>query len=425
MAGTFTSLKRYVPDFLADRMRDRTEPLREPEMHDFPAAVLFADISGFTALTEKLTRNNPEGADQLVGILDRYLGRAIDIISDWGGDIFKFAGDALFAVWKVEAHENLAEQTLLAVRCALTVQKTLHKFEPAPGVYLSIKMSMSAGQIRALLVGGTFDRWEPVIMGEPMNQVGKGEKSAHPGEIVIGPRAWKLLRNAGFGFVNGSGKFRIPTFAPTPPPLPPTETRPVSAAGEKILLNLIPRAILAQVNEEAHVSSGLHHISVIFMNIRGLSPDTPLAEMQALMSLMQNCMYRYHGSINRFGVDDKGAVLLAGFGLPPFRSSDDPERAVQAALDLRAALKKAGRETSIGITTGKVFCGPVGNARRSEYTVHGSRVNLAARLMQAAETILCDAATYITATSLQFEILPVLHVKGRDEPVEVFRPIHS
>lgn len=50
-------------------------------------------------------------------------------------------------------------------------------------------------------------------------------------------------------------------------------------------------------------------------------------------------------------------------------------------------------------------------------------MNLAARLMMAAETILCDAATYITASNLPFDFMPPLTVKGRTDPVEVFRPV--
>lgn len=422
MSGHFTSLRRYLPLLLTGRMAERTTPLENPERETFPATVLFADISGFTALTEKMTRNNPEGSDALIDILDNYLGRLIDIIIEWGGDIVKFAGDAVFAVWKVPEHETLADMTYRASRCAMDIQDHLHQFEVAPGVRLSLKISLGAGEIHSLLLGGTFDRWELVLMGHPMVQVGLGGNRSGPGEVVISPQAWKILQQHGVGHANGNGRFKLKKSYRTPARFMPQPPKVVQEA-EAVLLNLIPRAILTLVNDRTGVASGLHRITVIFLNVRDLNFNTPLDEMQQIMAVMQSCLYRYHGSINRFGVDDKGAVLLAGFGLPPFQGTDDPEQAVMAALDLHRELSKLGRKCTIGITTGKVFCGPVGNERRSEYTVHGAKVNLAARLMMAAETILCDAATYITATNLPFDFMPPLVVKGRKDPVEVFRPV--
>lgn len=423
MSGHFASLRRYLPALLTGQLANRTQPLEDPEADSFQAIVMFADISGFTALTETMTRDNPEGADALVEILDDYLGRLIDIIILWGGDIVKFAGDAVFALWRLPENETMADMTYRTTRCALAIQAALHQFEVAPGVRLSLKISLGAGKLQSLLLGGTFDRWELLMMGHPMVQVGIGGNRARPGEVVISPQASKLLFEHGIGRRGEeAGRLLLKRSYRTPARFVPA-VPVVLPEAETLLLNLIPRAILTLVNDRTGVTSGLHQITVIFLNVRDMSYDTPLDEMQRIMTVMQNCLYRYHGSINRFGVDDKGAVLLAGFGLPPFQGTDDPEKAVLAALDLHRELARIGHDCSIGITTGKVFCGPVGNSRRSEYTVHGAKVNLAARLMMAAETILCDAATYMMATTLPFDQVPPLQVKGRADPVEVYRPI--
>jgi tetratricopeptide (TPR) repeat protein len=100
----------------------------------------------------------------------------------------------------------------------------------------------------------------------------------------------------------------------------------------------------------------------------------------------------------------------------------------------------------IGVTSGQIFCGTVGNNQRREYTIIGDVVNLAARLMQAASNdILCDESTYQgaqTSAALElllgvdldgsgevgdvpyFDQLPPLKVKGKAEPVAVYQP-HS
>merc|ERR1712129_288871 len=56
--------------------------------------------------------------------------------------------------------------------------------------------------------------------------------------------------------------------------------------------------------------------------------------MGAILAL-QEIIYKYQGSLNKFLVDDKGSTVMAVFGLPPVAHRNDPERAVMAALDLR------------------------------------------------------------------------------------------
>jgi class 3 adenylate cyclase len=102
---------------------------------------------------------------------------------------------------------------------------------------------------------------------------------------------------------------------------------------------------------------------------------------QNLMRVIQRTVYRYEGSLNKISQDDKGIMVDAAFGLPPLAHEDDPLRGIQAGMAIRDELKKLGVHSSIGITTGRVFCGLVGNDVRRVYTFLGNSVNLAARLM--------------------------------------------
>lgn len=99
MSVLIKTLTSYVPALITHRLATDLAPLTEPISERFPAAVLFADISGFTALTERLAEQGPAGAETLTRELNSYFGRMIDIITSHGGDIVKFAGDALTAIW--------------------------------------------------------------------------------------------------------------------------------------------------------------------------------------------------------------------------------------------------------------------------------------------------------------------------------------
>jgi adenylate cyclase 10 len=60
---------------------------------------MFADISGFTNLTETLSKIGPEGAEVIAFAINRYMELLVKGIGRSGGDIFKFAGDAMIVVW--------------------------------------------------------------------------------------------------------------------------------------------------------------------------------------------------------------------------------------------------------------------------------------------------------------------------------------
>ncbi len=81
-------LASFVPPLVAGR------PAGQPWLERLPAAVLLADLCGFTTLAEQLAREGPEGAERLSGLLDRYFGELFEIFHRHGGQVVKIAGDA-------------------------------------------------------------------------------------------------------------------------------------------------------------------------------------------------------------------------------------------------------------------------------------------------------------------------------------------
>ena len=168
-------------------------------------------------------------------------------------------------------------------------------------------------------------------------------------------------------------------------------------------------------------------MGVMFIGVKGLNYEQPdiLDTLHAFMSAAQAVIYRYQGTVNRLAVDDKGTVLLVLVGAPPFSHEDDALRTVRCGLDLHQTAHQHGLELAIGITSSRIFSGPVGSPTRREYTVMGDAVNLAARLMSQAGPggILCDEDTRRkTQQRVAFDTLSPVKLKGKSGLIPIFRP---
>ena len=173
-------------------------------------AVLFCDASGFTALTEKLAQR-PGGAERLRNIINKFFKILIDVVLNCGGDVIKFAGDAVLIVFPV--HEGAGEcpvdyspdlktAVMRAVQCQATAHEKCDHFvgfqsdtNPAETVELTTHMGIGAGHLTAIHVGGVFGRYEYVMVGDPIEQIKIAEPLAASTETCISPEAYRLIED--------------------------------------------------------------------------------------------------------------------------------------------------------------------------------------------------------------------------------------
>jgi class 3 adenylate cyclase len=448
----------YVAPLVIRRLSRASYSLSKPAAELYSAAVLFADIKGFSELAEGLERRGPSGAEELAQILNSYFKQLIAIISDHGGEITKFAGDALLAIWPVPtevsrigktAREMLANMVLQATECALDIQRQTRNPAPIDGSEPLFQIGIGAGDIYSVHVGGYLGRWEFLLSGDPLIQMSRAKDFASSGEVVLSPEAWSLIQGSCTGKTIESRFVKISETLKQASVLPATDL-PTSDTITPGLRAYVPAAITRRIESGFGAwLSEIRHITVLFVTLPdyGTSITHPFAttipEAQAVMRAMQSALYCFAGSINKLNVDDKGITLVAAMGLPPLSHKDDAARAVHAALAMRNALIALNRPCAIGIATGWDFCGPIGSDFRREYTVVGNSVNRAARLMQVAEErrkeqastsyILCDEATFqavadediqdiALSSRLVFEHHTGVELKGRPEPVTAYRP---
>ena len=421
---------RVLNCFAAD-----STPLASPVSGSFEAAVLFVDISGFTALTERLAQKGAIGVEELTTHLNAYFGQLIELIIAHKGDIFKFAGDAMLAIWPAESM-SLDLATYCAAQCALAILNDLGKYQAA-NTELRLHMGIGAGKLQEFYIGGLNGRWEYLVAGEPIAQVGLAETAAGIGEVCLSLTAWELIKDQFVGTLLASNVVRLEGF------------NLLTSVADRRLLNIgesPPIAIYDEMQErlERYVSVGvverlkvgqtnwlgdLRRVSVMFLNLPGMDYDTDgvLDFISTIINSIQNILQVYEGTLNKFLVDDKGSTLVIGFGLPPFSHEDDSVRCAIAGMALLENLRSLGLQPKIGIATGTCYSGVIGSQQRREYTIIGAVVNLAARLMQAAQDgILCDERTFeLAKTRIQFESLTPIKLKGIKDAVQVFYPLRE
>jgi class 3 adenylate cyclase/tetratricopeptide (TPR) repeat protein len=421
--------KRYVPALILDRLRSEGRP-DGPSQERMDCAVLFADISGFTPLTEAFTREGSGGAESLTHVLNDYFGRLIETVQSHAGDIVKFAGDAMTVLWRAEdGPDALHRATLRAAACGLEMQRAVTGYIAEGGHPLSLKVAVGAGSLAVVHIGGEFNRWEFAIAGEPMHQVGHAGDLAEPGDVLVSAQAWTLIeRQATSPGQRGSardGVYRLEAidgvFVPLAPP-----RHDVPAELEEAVRGYLPAAITRRIMAgQTDYLSELRNLTILFVNLPDIRYDTALEVAQQAMRSLQKALYfPFEGSINKLSVDDKGVTLIAALGLPPFSHEDDPARGALAGLAMHRVLDQLGLRCSVGVTTGRVYCGSVGSAVRQEYTIMGDKVNLAARLMQnAMGGILVDADTFERSVDqVDYDDGREIKVKGKAAPVQVYVP---
>jgi predicted ATPase/class 3 adenylate cyclase len=414
--------------------RDRRRALAEGrELPDrVRGAALFADISGFTPLTEALAGElGPQrGAEELTVTLNRVFHDVIAELDRFGGDVIYFSGDAV-TCWLDD------DDGTRATACATAMQEAMRRVGEVvtPGgtaVRLAIKIGIAVGPARRFVVGDPEIQLIDVLAGGLIDELASAERHAERGEIVLGPSAIDAL-----GAHVELGERRLDdetgrTFGVVSRLSVPDAVEPREPAPEPVLPDELVRPwLLAAVYERLRTGRGeflaeLRPAIPVFVRFAGIdydADDDAANKLDDFLRQAQRILAGYGGNLLQLTLGDKGAYLYAVFG-SPHAHEDDAARAAAAALELRALDRVTEvRDIQIGITHGRLRSGTYGHEMRRTFVCLGDAVNLAARLMSQAP----PGHVYVTETVRQqagdacaWERLPDMLVKGKTEPVAVY-----
>ncbi|HWC85615.1 MAG TPA: AAA family ATPase [Solirubrobacteraceae bacterium] len=427
VATSTEALTGYVPPNVLRRLAGGLAEL--PFAEEFEGAVLIADISGFTPITEQMGRRGPEGVETLTDLLNTYFGRLIDHVDERGGDVYSFTGDGLIAAWARNPEEDLADTLHAATECALALAATESEHPEVGGVRLSVRLGVSAGALRALEMGGLHGRRFSLLGGEPLDAAAAASEVVAPGHVAVDPERWALLAAHSRGEPLRDGYVGIAELEVAPERRSPPPIKPIPAA---LLTPYIPPPVVSREGiGQGDWLAELRRVTVVYVQLPGVDHRAePALVHQAVMALQRE-FDRHEATINNLSVDAKGTSVIAATGLPPLSHDDDPVRAVRAAMAVARALGEDQWQAAVGVATGRAFCGAVGSLLRREYAMSGDVVNTAARLTghaladdSAPVAVLCDAATErATRQRIDWGARRELRLKGKSGPVLAFTPV--
>ena len=172
------TLSAYLPTLLLQKIITHTKQneIQQNLAENIEAVLLFADVSGFTSLTEQLAQKGMQGTEELTLILNTYFHAIIKIIEASGGEVVKFIGDALLVWFPINENQAKKRATNLAWQATQKIQQLFkEKYTKLPtsigNVKMGMKISIGAGNINLFEVGGKLHRCECVIAGEAVKQL--------------------------------------------------------------------------------------------------------------------------------------------------------------------------------------------------------------------------------------------------------------
>uniref|UniRef100_A0A8C0WML7 Adenylate cyclase type 10 n=1 Tax=Castor canadensis TaxID=51338 RepID=A0A8C0WML7_CASCN len=399
-----------------------------PSVKYFDGVLMFVDISGFTAMTEKFSTAMymDRGAEQLVEILNYYISAIVEKVLIFGGDILKFAGDALLALWKVE-RKQLKNIITVVIKCSLEIHELFETKETEEGLDIRVKIGLAAGHITMLVFGDETCNYF-LVTGQAVNDVRLAQNMAQMNDVILSPNCWQLCdrsmieieripdqRAVKVNFLKPPPTFNFEEFftkcmtfmdyypsgdhknllrlACMLEPNPELELALQKYVMESILKQIVDKQLQGYLSE-------LRPVTIVFVNLMFKEQDK--AEVIG-PAIQDACVYItsvlkvFRGQINKVFMFDKGCSFLCVFGFPGEKAPDEVTHALKSAMDIFDFCSQVHKihTVSIGVASGIVFCGIVGHTVRHEYTVIGQKVNIAARMMMYYPGIVtCDSVTY-------------------------------
>ena len=406
-------LVSFVPRLTLEWLRD--EP--DATWREVDGTLAFVDISGFTAMSERLSRLGRAGAEEITEVLNATFAALLAVAYAQGGGLLKFGGDALLLLYTGDEH------AARAARAAFEMRRTLRAIgrpkTSAGPIQLKMHAGLHSGRFQFFLVGESHR--ELLVTGPAASRTVEMEAASEAGEILVSDETAALLEDDTLGEERGGGRLlrAAPGVRGTVEPLPSIEGIALEIA--------VPAPLRAQLLEVGPLEGEHRSAAIAFIHFAGIDeviategPDAAAAALDGLVRTVQSAVEAHGVTFLESDIDRDGGKIILVSGAPQTFGDDEERmlRAMRAILDEGLPLP-----VHIGVSQGRVFAGQVGASFRRTYTVLGDTAALAARLTARAgedEVWVSSEAFARGGGSFEAVELEPFLVKGKAEPVQAF-----
>ena len=403
----------FIPRLTLDWLRE--DPDRA--WLEVDGTLAFIDISGFTAMSERLSSLGKAGAEEVTDVMNATFAALLAVAYEQGGGLLKFGGDALLLLYEGPDHPSRA------ARAAFEMRRTLRAIgrprTSAGAVQLKMHAGLHSGLFQFFLVGSTHR--ELLVTGPAATRTVEMEATSEAGEILVSSETAATLGVETLAEEKGEGRLlrAAPDVQGEIEPLPNVEGLPLETA--------VPAPLRAQLLEIGPLEGEHRHASIAFLRFSGTDeiiategPEAASDALEALVRAVQDAAEEHQVTFLESDVDKDGGRIILVSGAPQTFGDDEERmlRTVRAIVDSGLPLP-----VHIGVSEGRVFTGQVGASFRRTYTVLGDTAALAARLMsRAGEDEIWVSAGALSRGGSAFEAteLEPLTLKGKSEPVRAF-----
>ncbi|HEX2435653.1 MAG TPA: adenylate/guanylate cyclase domain-containing protein [Solirubrobacterales bacterium] len=258
------------------------------------ATVLFADLSGYTAVAERM---DPEDVKSLV---DRALRRLGEEVLRHGGNVDKYIGDNVMAVFGAPvAHEDDPERAVRAGLAMIAAMDEINELIAGPaGVSFALRVGINSGEV---LAGEVGDRY--TVIGDPVNVAARLQAASRPGSVTVGEGTFRLTRSAitydEVGTLDLKGKSEPVPAWEAASVLDPEAARRVTRTETPLVGREDESAILESLFERVVRESRPHLVTVIGQ--AGVGKSRLLRELTAVISGRPLCPAVREGHCPAYG----------------------------------------------------------------------------------------------------------------------------
>jgi len=406
-------LKPYVPLVAIDWLRETPE-LRYKQIQ---GSLAFVDISGFTSLTERLSRKGKVGAEEMNDLLNDCFDALLTTAYDYGAGVIKWGGDAVLLLFQDEQHEARA------CRAALDMQQTMAsvgKLRTSSGVVtLRMSIGIHSGMFDFFLVGALHR--ELVITGPAASMTVAMETVAEATEVAVSPATAAALDPRFLGKPKGPA-----ILLRRPPEIAAAGFTPVGDVSGVDLSQIVPLGIrehlLAGGGEAEHrpMTPAFIHFMGADEMLAEQGPEALADALDAVIRIIARAAHEHQVAFFETDIAPSGGKVMLMAGAPRSTGNDEEAmlRAMRAVIDADSPLP-----LRIGINWGRIFVSDFGPSYRRTYSVKGDAVNLAARLMAKAEPgqiLTTDDVLERARSRFDTVALEPFEAKGKSEPVQAY-----